>query len=159
VSLRQEDVLRGIVERASTIDAIDGVVLIGSFARGNPDPFSDLDLVVAASPGRLDDAWRGRRALAGDVLLLWDAPSDEGEEIRWANWLTHDLVKVECGIAAPGAKELAEPFRLVGGQASVLDRFPALTAEERLGWALAELKAAARELLRRGAQPAGWSSS
>jgi hypothetical protein len=88
--------------------------------------------------------------------------------------LTHDLVKVECGIAAPGSKELAKPFRVVYGPASLAERFPRidmkvveqraaqrreqqrvfdpdeLTPEERLGWKLSEMKEAARDVMRRG---------
>jgi hypothetical protein len=84
----------------------------------------------------------------------------------------HDLVKVECGIAAPGSKELAMPFAVVLGPDSVADAFPridpeiveeraarrreeqqvfdpaAMTPEERLGWKLAELKEAARAVMR-----------
>jgi hypothetical protein len=168
--LRQEEVLRAIVERASAIDAIDGVIVIGSFAAGGADALSDLDLVVAAAPGRLDEAWEARFALAGDPFLLWEPQPNDGCAIRWVNWLTGDLVKVECGIAAPGSKELAEPFLLVSGSPDVVDRFPrierheiearakrrddeqrafdpdALTPEERLGWKLAEMKSAARDL-------------
>ena len=178
-ALRQEAVLRAIVERASVVEPIDGIIVIGSFAGRCPDALSDLDLVLAASPGRLDEAWEARRYIAGDVFLMWEPHPNEGRQIRWVNWLTHDLVKVECGVAAPGSKELAEPFMLVAGSPAVVDRFPriapdvvagrakrrseeqqvfdpdALTPEERLGWKLAEMKAAARDLLHRNAARGG----
>ena len=178
-TLRQEAVLRAIVERASLVESIDGVIVIGSFAAGRADALSDLDLVLAASPDRLDEAWEARRSIAGDVFLMWEPHPNHHSELRWVNWLTHDLVKVECGVAAPGSKELAEPFLLVAGSPAVVERFPrvapdvvvarakwrneeqqvfdpdALTPEERLGWKLAEMKAAARDLLHRNAARGG----
>jgi hypothetical protein len=122
--LRQQAVLEEIVERASAIDSIDGVIVIGSFAGGEPDALSHLDLVAAATPDRLDDAWAARHHLAGNAFLTWEPHSNEGRQIRWFNWLTHDLVKVECGFAAPGSKELAEPFTVISGPVSLADRFP-----------------------------------
>jgi hypothetical protein len=107
-----------------------------------------------------------------DAFVTWEPQPNDGREIRWLNWLTHDLVKVECGIAAPGSKELASPFAVVLGPESLADAFPRidpkvvgeraarrrekqqvfdpdkLTPEERLGWKLAELKDAARAVLR-----------
>ena len=162
-----------IIERASAIDAVKGIIVIGSFAGGQPDALSDLDLLVVAPADRLDEAWDARHDLARDAFVTWEPQSNEGREIRWLNWLTHDLVKVECGVAAPGSKELAEPFAVVSGPASIAESFPrvdrmvvaeragqrrdqqrdfdpeALSPEERLGWKLAEMKKAARDLLRR----------
>jgi hypothetical protein len=174
--LRQRAVLDGIIARSLAIPSIDGLIVLGSFAQGQPDALSDLDLIAVAAPGQLVAAWNARQQLAGDVFLIWEQPPDlRGKvppEIRWATWLTHDLVKVECGFAAPGSKELAEPFVVVAGPNSVADSFPkigrelvqaraaqrnedqkdfdpdAMTPEERLGWKLAELKQAARALLR-----------
>jgi predicted nucleotidyltransferase len=173
--LRQKIVLDGIVDRISGVDAIDGAILLGSFAAGQPDALSDLDLIVVAAPGRLDEAWDARYVIAGDVFVTWEPRPNEGHDIRWLNGLTHDLVKVECGIAAPGSRELAEPFSVVAGQPSVADRFTRIdlsvieararqrdneqqvfdpdemTPEERLGWKLSEMKLAARAVLRRDA--------
>lgn len=167
--------LEQIVERASALECIDGVIVIGSFAGGEPDALSDLDVVVVAARDRLDEAWAARRDLAGDVFLTWEPQSNEGRDIRWFNWLTHDLVKVECGIGAPGSKELAEPFTVVHGRSRLAAHFPrtskeaveerlrqrteqqslqpnSLSPEERLGWALSEMKHAAREVRRRSAR-------
>ena len=170
--LRQRAVLDGIVERAAKIDAVDGVIVIGSFAGGEPDALSDLDVIIVAAAARLDEAWAARNVLAGDVFLKWEPHANDGRKIRWLNWLTHDLVKVECGVAAPGSRDLAEPFVVVAGPPSVADVFPrvgtdvveqraaqrreqqqvfdarALTPEERLGWKLSEVKEAARAVLR-----------
>jgi predicted nucleotidyltransferase len=171
-ALRQRAVLDGIIERSGHVPSIDGLIVIGSFAGGEPDALSDLDLIAVTAPGRLDEAWDARHRLAGDVFVSWEPHSNEGRAIRWLNWLTHDLVKVECGIAAPGSKELAEPFVVVSGPPSISDAFPRiesevikeraaqrreeqrdfdphdLTPEERLGWKLSEMKDAARALLR-----------
>jgi hypothetical protein len=169
--LRQQAVLDGIVERASEIDAIEGIIVLGSFAGGQPDDLSDLDLVAVAAAGRLEEAWETRNRVAGDVLVMWQPQSNIGREIKWANWLTHDLVKVEWGVAAPGSRELAEPYRVVYGPPSVASGFPrvdaavvrarrealseqqerefdldALTLEERLGWSLWQVKLTARAL-------------
>ena len=127
---------------------------------------------AVAAPGRLDEAWEARHSLAGDVYLAWEPQPNTGREIRWINWLTHDLVKVECGIGAPRSKELAEPFTIVCGPSTLADAFPRIssalvnerrqqrdaaqqdfdptemTQEERLGWKLSEMKEAARALLR-----------
>jgi hypothetical protein len=100
------------------------------FAAGGADALSDLDLVVVASPGGLEEAWDERHRLAGDPLLIWEPHSNEGRQTRWLNWLTHDLVKVELGVAAPGSRDLAEPFKLVAGDPAVLESFPRVGREE-----------------------------
>ena len=171
-ALRQRAVLDGIVERAADVEAIEGLIVIGSFAGGDPDALSDLDLVAVASADRLDEAWEARHRVAGDVFLTWEPHANVGRDVRWVNWLTHDLVKVEFGVAAPGSRDLAEPFAVVLGPPSLADAFPRigpetvraraversaqqqvfdpnrLTPEQRLGWKLAEMKSAARAVLR-----------
>ncbi len=170
--LRQPAVLDGIIERATKVEAIDGLIVIGSFAGGEPDALSDLDVLAVVAPGRVDEAWEARYRIAGDVFVTWEPEASAGRQIRWLNWLTHDMVKVECGVAEPGSKELAEPFAVVSGPASLADAFPRiarevvegraarrserqqvfdldeLTPEERLGWKLSEMKEAARAVLR-----------
>jgi hypothetical protein len=170
--MRQHAVLDQIIARAAGVELIDGLIVIGSFAGGEPDALSDLDLIAVATPGRLEEAWDARHDLAGDTLVTWEPHANAGPDLRWLNWLTHDLVKVECGIAAPGGKELAMPFAVVLGPESLADAFPridpevvkeraarrreeqqvfdpaAMTPEERLGWKLAELKEAARAVMR-----------
>ena len=169
--MRQRAGLDQIIARAAAVEPIDGLIVIGSFAGGEPDALSDLDLIAVAAPGRLEEAWDARHDLAGETLVTWEPHSNEGRDVRWLNWLTPDLVKVECGIAAPGSKELAMPFAIVFGPDSVADAFPRIdpaiveeraarrreeqqvfdpdqmTPEERLGWKLAELKEAARAVM------------
>jgi predicted nucleotidyltransferase len=170
--LRQRAVLDQIIARAADVAPIDGLIVIGSFAGGQPDALSDLDLIAVVAPGRLEEAWEARQHLAGDAFVTWEPHPNDGRDIRWLNWLTHDLVKVECGIAAPGSKELAMPFAVVSGPEALADVFPRidlevvqeraaqrredqqvfdpdqLTPEERLGWKLAEVKEAVRAVLR-----------
>jgi predicted nucleotidyltransferase len=127
--MRQRAVLDQIIARAAGVEPIDGLIVIGSFAGGEPDALSDLDLIAAATPGRLEEAWDARHRLAGDALVTWEPRSNEGRDVRWLNWLTHDLVKVACGFAAPGSKELAMPFAVVLGPDSVGDALPRIDPE------------------------------
>lgn len=169
-SLRQWPTLEATLRRAADVDAIDGVIILGSFASGVADEFSDLDLVAVTVPGRFDQAWAARDHLAEDVLVSWEERHGDTSLARWFKWLTRDLVKVECGIvdATSGERALAEPFVVVLGDPSVADRFPrisradletqralvreqqrdfdpeAMTPFERLEWKIAEMRDAAR---------------
>jgi hypothetical protein len=165
-------VLQETLRRAAALDLVNGVIVIGSFADGDPDALSDLDLIAVTAPRRFDDAWAVRRQLSGDALVSWESRPDPDLQIRWFKWLTTDLVKVECGIAAPGSKELAEPFAVLLGAPSLADGFPRIdratvderaaqlrerqrvfdpddmTPGERIDWKLSELKNAVRAALR-----------
>jgi len=171
-TLRQWPVLQEIVRCAALVDPIDGVILLGSFADGEPDALSDLDLIAVTAPGRFDEAWAERRQLAGAPLVTWDSRANPDAQIRWFKWLTPDMVKVECGIAAPGSKELAEPFAVLLGAPSLADAFPRIaratlderaallreqqqvfdleemTVGETIDWKLSEMKNAVRDALR-----------
>jgi predicted nucleotidyltransferase len=165
-------VLEETILRAAAVDVIDGVIVIGSFADGEPDALSDLDLIAVTAPDRLDDAWAARRLLASDAIVTWESRASSDAQIRWFKWLTRDLVKVECGIATPGSKELAPPFAVVLGPPSLADAFPRIdmatvkeraaqvrqqqrifdpddmTPGERVDWKLSELKNAVRDAQR-----------
>jgi len=55
-------------------DRVRALVLRGSLGRGEGDELSDVDLVIVAEPGRWDELWRSRRAVAerfGRVLGLF----------------------------------------------------------------------------------------
>lgn len=172
--LRQLAVLRGIVERAAAVEAIQGVIAIGSFARGNPDELSDLDLIAVAAAGRLEEAWAARELVAGDVVVMWEPAPETDREAKEVNWLTRDLVKVEWCVAAAGSRDLCEPFEVVSGAASIASLLPRvdaelvaerrrarmeeqrrdfdpsrLTPEERIAWSLWELKRAVRAVTSR----------
>jgi predicted nucleotidyltransferase len=129
-SLRQWPVLRALAARAGAIEALDGLIVIGSFAAGNPDELSDIDALAVAAPGRFEEAWAGRHRLAGDALLSWDRLS--GSEAGCHTWLTRDLVKVECEVVDPasGSRELVDPCFVLAGDPSTIDRFPRITPLE-----------------------------
>ena len=111
---RQWSVFQATIRRAAELDVIDGVIVLGSFAKGDPDELSDLDLMAVTAPGLFQDAWARRHQRASDALVTWEESGSENptREIGWFKWLTRDVVKVECGIvdATSGSKDLAEPF-------------------------------------------------
>ena len=170
---RQWPALRETVDRVARLDVFLGLIALGSLVDGDLDELSDLDLIAVTAPGRFEDAWAARVEIAGDVLVAWD--SGTGDRIRWAKWLTRELVKVECGIAEPGSRELAEPLAVLLGPPSLADTFPRvdlatvkeraeqlrkqqetfdpleMTASERIDWKLSELKQAIRTVTRRQA--------
>jgi hypothetical protein len=160
------------VRRASEIDALDGVIAIGSFARGDPDELSDIDLLAVVAAGAFETAWAQRQQLPVDPLVTWQPRFVPKPQLKWMTWLTRDLVKVECGFVDPasGSKELAEPFAVLLGDPSLADRFPRIslavvkerralvekrqrdfdraemTVGETIDWKLWELKHAVRAL-------------
>jgi predicted nucleotidyltransferase len=166
--LRQWPVLRETIDRVSRLEPFDGVIALGSFADGEPDELSDLDLLAVVVPGRFEEAWAARHELAGDPLATWESIDDPNRPLRWFKWLTRDLVKVECGVAAPGSRELAEPVVVLLGPQSLGDVFPRIdratldervaqvraqqhdfdpdemTDGQRIDWKLSELKHAVR---------------
>jgi predicted nucleotidyltransferase len=173
-SLRQWPVIEGLAGRAAEIDGIDGVLLLGSFARGDPDELSDVDALAVASPGRFQDVWANRRRLSEGSLIAWDGEGGQ-LDLQWHTWLTREVVKVECGIVDPesGSKDLADPCVVLLGDPSVVQRFPRisqptlderirkqkteqvapaswdeLTAGELIAWKISELKDAVRRGLR-----------
>lgn len=179
-SLRHWPILEALASRAAAIDCIDGLILLGSFARGDPDELSDIDLIARASPGRFREAWGMRHELAGDALVTWESRANRDHQMRWFKWLTREVVKVECGIVDPTSerKELAEPFVVLLGDPSLADAFPRISYEtvarraeavrkqqedfdpdemtdgERIDWKISELKNAVRDALRRERQGA-----
>jgi predicted nucleotidyltransferase len=172
-SSRQWPTLQGTVRRAEELEAVVGLIAIGSFAQGDPDELSDLDLLAVVESGRFREAWGERLRLADDPLVTWDGRVDPANEIRWFTWLTRDLVKVECGIVDPDSanRELAEPFAVLVGEPSLADRFVRIPLEvvearvaelrerqrvfdpdemtpgEKIGWKLSEFKNAVRDAL------------
>ena len=172
VSSRQWRTLETTAERAASVDALDGLILLGSFASGTPDELSDIDVLAVAAAGRFAEAWQARHRLSADALVAWDLRPKA--DTAGHNWLTRDFVKVDCTIVDPdsGARGLAEPIVVLFGAESVADRFPRvsldtvrerarLIAEEQatqvfdpdemdagelIDWKLSELKSAVRRL-------------
>jgi predicted nucleotidyltransferase len=173
-SLRQWPVIEALAGRAAEVDGIDGLILLGSFARGDPDELSDVDALAVASAGRFQDVWANRRRLSEGSLIAWDSEGGQ-RDLQWHTWLTREVVKVECGIVDPDSrsKDLADPFVVLLGDPSLVQRFPRvsqailderirrqkaeqaapaswddLTAGELIAWKISELKDAVRRGLR-----------
>jgi predicted nucleotidyltransferase len=171
--MRQWSTLEATAERAANLDVLEGLILLGSFASGIADVLSDVDLIAVAAAGRFAEAWDARHRLSEGSLVSWDHLLKP--EYRGHNWLTHDLVKVDCTVVDPdsGSKELAEPFVVIVGPESVAERFPRISAEtvrertrkideeqrrqvsdpdemdpgELIDWKISELKSAVRRAL------------
>jgi predicted nucleotidyltransferase len=129
VSMRQWPTLEVTAKRAANVEALEGLILLGSFASGTPDELSDIDLIAVAAAGRFAEAWDARHRLSRDALVAWDLRPRPN--IAGHNWLNRDFVKVDCTIVDPdsGSRELAEPIVVLVGPESVADRFPRISLE------------------------------
>jgi len=108
---------------------LDGLLLLGSFAAGRADQISDVDLIAVVAEDQFVDAWARRREMeTAGTLYEWDVQVESDGDAASRKWLTQDIVKVECGFAdaAHSAMQLAEPYAVVVGDASVARRFPPL---------------------------------
>ena len=112
-----------------------GVVLLGSFARGEADAFSDVDFTVFAAEGEFEAAWEQRHRLHPPDASCWDYPRPPGNrDVAGHRWLTTDFVLFDGLIATPSGMRLAEPMHvLVGDDALarlIVRREPVTAAEE-----------------------------
>lgn len=125
---RQWPIIAHVSERIASMREFDGLLLVGSFASGTTDDLSDVDFICVVADGRFEDAW-GRRAEleTPNPLFVWDLVVDPTFDEGGHKWITHDLVKVECGIVDParGDTQLAPPFAVIVGDPSIAQRFPA----------------------------------
>lgn len=128
--------IESLIARATEIEAVAGLILLGSFAAGEPDELSDVDVLVVTGPGSFQDAWRQRHRLSAGALVCWDLTWDPHPkpDCQGHNWLTRELLKVDCTIADPdsGGKELAEPIVVIAGPTSIADRFPRISCDTLL---------------------------
>jgi hypothetical protein len=113
-----------------------GVVLLGSFARGEADDLSDVDFTVYAAEGEFEAAWEQRHRLHPADASCWDYPRPPGDrDVAGHRWLTTDFVLFDGLIATPSGARLADPMHvLVGGEAlrrQIVKRQP-ISAEEQL---------------------------
>lgn len=120
---------------ASAVHPFLGVVLLGSFARGEADDLSDVDFTVFAEEGSFDEAWRQRHRLHPPHAACWDYPRSPGDrDVAGHRWLTSDFVLFDGLIATPSGTRLADPMHvLVGGEnlaRRIVKREP-ITSEER----------------------------
>lgn len=112
-----------------------GVVLLGSFARGEADDLSDVDCCVFAADGDFEAAWQQRHRLRPADASCWDYPRPPGDrDVAGYRWLTTDFVLFDGLIATPSGARLAHPMHvLVGDDAltrQIIKREP-ITEEDR----------------------------
>jgi nucleotidyltransferase-like protein len=124
---RQWPALERLRAHVEVSPALAGMILVGSFARGEVDPLSDLDVVLVAPDGGFAAAWAAREELHADAALVcWDQRDPGFSEAGAHKWVTRDLVLVECLLATPtSGVRLARPAAVVAGDAGLVERFPA----------------------------------
>jgi hypothetical protein len=112
-----------------------GIVLLGSFARGEADDLSDVDFAVYAVEGEFEAAWEQRHRLHPADASCWDYPRPPGDrDVAGHRWLTTDFVLFDGLIATPSGARLADPMHVLLGDDSltrqIVKREP-ITPEER----------------------------
>jgi hypothetical protein len=112
-----------------------GVVVLGSFARGDADDLSDVDFIVFAAEGDFEEAWEERHRLHPLDAACWDYPRPPGDrDVAGHRWLTSDLVLFDGLIATPSGTRVADPLHILVGDDSLsrqlVGRAP-ITAEEQ----------------------------
>jgi hypothetical protein len=110
-----------LVERVVGAPELAGLLLLGSFARGESDSLSDVDFVVVVEPGGFDDAWARRHRLHPDGVTCWDYPRPDDREVAAHRWLTEDLVLFDGLIASPSGTRVAEPLVVLVGPVTLAD--------------------------------------
>ena len=123
---RQWPTLERLIEHVEASPDLDGAILLGSFARGEVDALSDLDLVLAVPEGGFEAAWAVRATLhAGPTVASWDQRDPGFAQAGAHKWITGELVLVECLLAtATSGVRLAPPAVVLAGDPGLLDRFP-----------------------------------
>jgi Nucleotidyltransferase domain len=123
---RQWPIIAHVGERIASMPEFDGLLLVGSFASGTTDDLSDVDFICVAADRQYEAAWARRAELeTPNPLFVWDLVVDRTVDEGGHKWITHDLVKVECGIVDParGDTQLAPPYAVVVGDPSIAQRF------------------------------------
>jgi methylmalonyl-CoA mutase len=120
---RQEATIEKIRMRIEESVHLTGAVIVGSFAIGNTDPLSDIDLIVVTMPDAFDMAWVKRCELHGDAAITcWDVRDESMPRHGAHKWLTNELVLVDCLLAEPGSGvRLAPPYQILTGGSSITD--------------------------------------
>ena len=131
--LRQWPRLLELAEAAASPPFL-GVVVLGSFARGEADDLSDVDFTVFAAEGEFEAAWAQRHRLHPPDASCWDYPRAPGNrDVAGHRWLTTDFVLFDGLIATPLGTRLADPMHvLVGDEAlarQIVKREPITAAE------------------------------
>lgn len=117
--------LLDVRKRALRLPGHRATITIGSFAAGTADDLSDIDLYVLIDDGAFTDAWEQRASLRPDgTLYWWDIRPDANREIGTHNWLTRDMVLVECALTTQKAHpRLSAPYRVVDGDQAAVESF------------------------------------
>jgi hypothetical protein len=128
------ELVRTLERVEASPDVFDGVLLLGSLARGEGDAISDLDMIAVTGAGKWDAGWEMRHLLSSGALVTFDRPGDR-PGVAAHNWLTPALAKVECLIAEPveGGLRLYGDSVVLHGAPDLPDKFerkPPLTQQE-----------------------------
>lgn len=123
---RQWPTLERLIERVEASPELEGAILLGSFARGEVDALSDLDLVLVVPEGGFQAAWAARTTLhSAPIVAAWDQRDAGFAQAGAHKWISEALVLVECLLAtATSGVRLAEPAVVLAGNPGLLDRFP-----------------------------------
>jgi hypothetical protein len=132
--LRQWPRILELAEAAATPPFL-GVVLLGSFARGEADDLSDVDFTVFAAEGAFEAAWQQRHRLHPPDASCWNYPRPPGNrDVAGHRWLTNDFVLFDGLIATPSGTRLADPIHVLVGDegltAQIVRGEPLTAAEE-----------------------------
>jgi hypothetical protein len=130
---RQDRLLQRLARYVDESADLGAMLLLGSFASGTADAVSDIDLFLIAYEGRFEQAWARRTEWhVTGAIVDWDESEGEPRSVAGHRWLTPDLVLVESIITAPrNGGRLAEPFKLVAGEARLVDEVPRRPPIER----------------------------
>jgi hypothetical protein len=110
-----------LAERVAAAPQLAGLILLGSFARGETDSLSDVDFIVVSEPGRFDEAWEKRHDLHPDGAACWDYPRPDDREVAAHRWLTPELVLFDGLIATPSGTRVADPLVVLVGNLGLAD--------------------------------------
>lgn len=121
---RQSRSLAQTITTIATLPSALALIQVGSGAKGEMDELSDLDLLLVVADGGFSKAWPRRRQISADAVWSDDAPDSKPTGPGVHKWLTRDLVLIELLIGEPGQFRLAQPFRVVWGDESCLERVP-----------------------------------
>jgi hypothetical protein len=123
-SLRQWPTLSWIAECVEGHDLLDGLIAIGSIAKGSADHASDLDLIGVVTADAFTQAWSARQEFEPPGTVFgWDQTDDLGAEEGVHKFLTLDMIKVELVLTTGRDFVLAEPYALLAGEESLPTRF------------------------------------
>ena len=119
---RQWPRILDLAERVAAEPQLAGLMLLGSFARGEADSFSDVDFIVVVEPGRFGEAWKRRHELHPDGSACWNYPRPDEREVAAHRWLTPDLVLFDGLIATSSGARIADPLVVLVGETTLADR-------------------------------------